>query len=471
MTRTRIAGLLIGIAGFALILALPLGLAPRPARALAVLFLMMVWWFTEAVPIYATALAPLVLYPVLGVLKVAAAALPYVDGFVFLFLGGMVIAAAMEQSNLHRRVALTVMRAIGTSPRRLLLGFMIATAFVSLWISNTATATMMLPIGMALVAELEARAGRRLVHYGFAIMLSIAYASNIGGMGTVIGTAPNAQFCSFAAARMGTEIGFARFLAIGLPTVAVLLPIAWWALWRVARQEGLEGSGGVATIREQLAAMGPIRRDEKIVLLVFVAAATLWILSQPVASSLTKLLGRKIGSKQFEWGVAVAAGLVLVLTRRADFAHLKRISWATLLLIGGGLAMAAGIEQSGLGAWAGAQATGIGTIPPLAQVGASSFLAVFVSAFASNTATVAILMPILADLLGRGAMPSLAAAALGSSCDFMLPAGTPPNAIVFGSGYVTIPRMMRVGAFLDVIAAAVVALWAHFAVRAILGMS
>ncbi len=475
MSRTRIVGFAVGVAGFLLALVLPLGLEPRAARALAVLVLMMAWWFTEALPIYATALAPLALYPPLGVLSLQGAALPYVDGFVFLFLGGMVIAAAMERTGLHRRIALRVMRAVGTDPKRLLLGFMIATAFVSLWISNTATATMMFPIGMAVIAELEARTGRRLVHYGCAVMLSIAYAANIGGMGTLIGTAPNAQFASIAQARLGVTVGFAPFLWIGLPAVGMLLPLGWLALWRVGRREGLEASSGAAAVDAQLSAMGRMSRGEKTVLAVFVCAAILWILSQPIAGAIGKpasrLLGLKFGSKEFEWSVAVAAGIVLLSTRLADGPHLRKISWETLLLIGGGLAMAAGIEQGGLGAWAGGQLRGLGSLPPPAQVGLASFAAVFISAFASNTATVAILLPLLAGVLGRDALPALAAASLGASCDFMLPAGTPPNAIVFGSGYVTVPRMMRVGAVLDLVSAVVVALWAIVAVRMLFGPS
>lgn len=458
----KAAGLAVGFAGFLLVaLLLPPALGDRPAFALAVLVLMMAWWFTEAIPIYATALVPVIAYPVLGVISLEKAAVEYADGFIFLFMGGMVIAAAMQQSGLHRRIALHIMRAIGTDPKRLLLGFMVATAFISLWISNTATATMMLPIGMAVISQLEADSKKRLVHYGCAIMLAIAYAANIGGIGTVIGTAPNAQFAGFVAKNLGVRMGFLQFLAIGFPFVVLFLPIAWLALWQVGKKEELRTSSTV--VQDQLRAMGRMTRAEKWVLAVFVVTATLWVLSQPI----TKVW--KIPSKRFEWGVAVAAAVVLVVSRLAGAKHLRQVPWETLILLGGSFSMAAGIEGSGLSAWVGANVHWIREMSPLEQVAIASFVAVFISAFASNTASIALLLPLLFGLLRADAVPALAAATIATSCDFMLPAGTPPNAIVFGSGYVTIPRMMKTGFVLDLAAAALAALWAHFAVRLMFG--
>lgn len=463
-------GFAVGVIGFVLVaLLLPSKLGHRPAYALAVLVLMMAWWFTEAIPIYATALVPLLAYPLFRVEKWHQAALPYADGFIFLFLGGMVIAAAMQQCGLHRRIALHIMRAIGTDPKRLLLGFMVATAFISLWISNTATATMMLPIGMAVIAQLEADAKKRIAHYGCAIMLAIAYACNIGGIGTVIGTAPNAQFAGFVAKNFKVEMGFLQFFLIGFPFVVLFLPVAWLAVWQVGKKDELTTSSAV--IHEQLRAMGPMSRTEKIVLAIFATTALLWVLSQPITRVLKPGIPKewKFGSKEFEWIVAMLAALALVASRKANWAHLKKVPWETLLLLGGSFSLAFGIEDSGLSRWAGEQVGWISTMRPLEQVLLASFVAVFVSAFASNTATIGLLLPLIAGLLGRDAFPALAAATIATSCDFMLPAGTPPNAIVFGSGYVSIPRMMKTGFVLDLAAALVAALWAHVAVRQMFG--
>jgi sodium-dependent dicarboxylate transporter 2/3/5 len=470
MTRTRTVGLFAGLVVFAVLVLIPVPLPDRQTRALAVLALMMAWWFTEAVPIYATAMLPLVLYPALHVLSPKKAALPYVDGFVFLFAGGMVIAAAMQKTNLHRRIALHIMRAIGTDPRRLLLGIMVATAFLSLWISNTATATMMLPIGLAVIAQIEAAEGRRIPLYGCAVMLAIAYAANIGGIGTVIGTAPNAQFSEFMEKHCATRVGFLQFLGLGLPFVVAFLPVAWLAVWRVGRGEGLAATRGREVIDAELAALGPMKRSEKFVLAVFLATAALWIASQPLTAHVGKpLLGKAFASKQFEWGVAAVAGLVLIAARQADGPHLRKVPWETLLLLGGSFSMAAGVEQSGLSAWAGSQVGGIARLPVPAQVGLASFAAVFISAFASNTATIGLLLPLLHGILGPSAKPSLAAATISTSCDFMLPAGTPPNAIVFGSGYVRIPTMMKTGVLLDLAAAALAAAWAWLVARFLFG--
>jgi sodium-dependent dicarboxylate transporter 2/3/5 len=255
----------------------------RPAFAAAGAALMGIWWLTEALPIYVTACVPLVLFPLTGVFggglwgNVRQSVTPYIDPYIFLFAGGMGIAAAMQQWNLHRRIALGIMDRIGSDPRRLLAGTLVATAFISMWISNTATAAMMMPIGLAVVLQVEDQRGAgRLRHYGMAIMLAIAYGANVGGIGTKIGTAPNAQFSGFME-RLGIEITFLQFLAVGLPFVLVFLPVVWWMLWRIGRREGLAGEIGEEVIAGELAKLGPVRRPERIVLGVFLVTAGLWI--------------------------------------------------------------------------------------------------------------------------------------------------------------------------------------------------
>lgn len=483
--RVKPFGLALGLAAFAALFFLPTPLqrfgefGNRPAHAAAVVALMALWWLTEALPIYWTACVPLVAFPLLTVFSgdalanLRAAALPYVDPYIFLFAGGMAIAAAMQQWNLHRRLALGVMDKIGAEPPRLLAGFLAATAFISLWISNTATAAMMLPIGLALMAQLEAQVGRRLPHYGMAIMLAIAYGSNIGGIGTKIGTAPNAQLSGFLD-RLGTPVSFLQFMLIGLPFVLMFLPIAWLTLWRIGRREGLEGDLGGEALEREITKLGAMRRGERVVLAVFLATAALWIVAKPLTAELQARFGKGFGSAHVEGSIAVLAALALLaLTSQGQRVlaprSLLRVPWETLLLLGGGFAMAAGVQGSGLSQWAGGQLAVVRGMPAFQQVLMASLVTVAISAVASNTATIAIMLVVLKDAAAPEALTTvLFAATIACSCDFALPAGTPPNAIVFGSGYVSIPRMARAGVLLDLAAALLAAGWCWLVVERVL---
>lgn len=487
LTPWKIAGLLAGLLAFALIAGLdtPLKHDPeygaRPAFAAAGAALMAIWWLSEAVPIYWTACVPLLAFPLLRVFgpgvgeNLRESALPYVDPYIFLFAGGMGIAAAMQQWDLHRRIALGIMHRIGSDPRRLLAGSLAATAFISLWISNTATAAMMVPIGIAIVAQIEDQlGGRRLVSYGMAIMLAIAYGANVGGIGTKIGTAPNAQFSGFME-RLGIEISFLQFLIVGLPFVVMFLPAVWAMLWRIGRADGLTGEIGEEVIAGELARLGPIRRPERIVLGVFLATAGLWIAGKWITALLKpRITAFELSSAHVEGGTAMLAALVLILWRTRGrqvlgFRALSRVPWETLLLLGGGFAMAAAIQKSGLSAWMGAQLLAVRGLPPFAQVLLSSLAVVGLSAVASNTATIAVMLVVLKDAVAPEILTTtLFAATIACSCDFALPAGTPPNAIVFGSGYVTIPRMARTGVVLDAAAAVLAAVWCWLIVRVVL---
>lgn len=451
----------------------------RPAYAAAGAALMAIWWLTEAVPIYLTACVPLVAFPLLGVFgqdNVRQAVLPYFDPYIFLFAGGMGIAAAMQQWNLHRRIALGVMDRVGTDPLRLLGGFLAATAFISLWISNTATAAMMMPIGIALIVQIEDQlGGRRLAHYGMAIMLAIAYGSNVGGIGTKIGTAPNAQFSGFME-RQGIEVSFLQFLAVGLPFVLLFLPVVWWRLWRIGRKDGLAGEIGAEVVETELAKLGRVRRPERIVLGVFLATAALWIGGKWLTSLLAvRITAFDLTSAHFEGGVAMLAALVLMLWRTEGrqvlgFRALARVPWETLLLLGGGFAMAAAIQKSGLSGFMSAQLSAVQGLPPFQQVLLATLATVALSSVASNTASIAVMLVVLKDAVAPEIMTTvLFAATIACSCDFALPAGTPPNAIVFGSGYVTIPRMARTGVVLDLLAALLAAGWCWVIVRWVMG--
>jgi sodium-dependent dicarboxylate transporter 2/3/5 len=454
------------------------GFGDRPAFAAGVAAMMAIWWFAEAVPIAVTACAPLLLFPLFGVFgrgivgDAARSAEPFMDAYIFLFMGGMTIGAAMDQWHLHRRVALLIMRAIGEDPKRLLLGVLVATASSSLWISNTATAVMMMPIGLALLAQLEAGAGgKRLNHYGTAIMLAVAYASNVGGIGTKIGTGTNSIFCGFVSEKLGREIGFLQYITLGAPFVVIFIPIVWLVLWRTGKKDaptsGLAsgGSGGRtaprALLDHELAAMGAMSRGEKKVAAVFVAAAVLWIVGDPLRKAIAPLFaaawdGWKLQGKHYEAAVAMAAAFTLIGLRAVSFASLRRVPWGTLVLLGGSFAMASGIEGSGLSKWMAGQLSGLAGLPLLAQVGLASLGTVFLSAVASNTATVNVALNVLPP-----SMSVLSATAIAASCDFMLPAGTPPNAIVFGSGYIRLPTMMKVGFVLDVTAVVIVTFYAY----------
>jgi sodium-dependent dicarboxylate transporter 2/3/5 len=454
-------------------------LEPRAARTAAIALAMAVWWLTEAMPIHWTASVPIVAFPAAGVFgrglsgDVAAAVLPYFDPYNFLFAGGMAIAAAIEQQHLHRRIALSVMNGVGTDPRRLLAGTLLATAFVSLWISNTATAALMLPIGLALIAQLEAREGRRLGRYGMALMLAIAWGANLGGIGTKIGTAPNAQLAGFLA-REGTVVSFLAFSAIGLPFVAMALPAAWGLLWRLGRGDR-PATDAREVVRGELAALGRPGGGERAVAAVFLVTAGLWIASRPLTAWIAGFAAG-VSAAEVEGGIAVAAALVLLALpapgggRLLSARSLRRVPWETLLLLGGGFALAAAVQSSGLAAWMAERMAGIATLPPTGQLAVAAIATVALSAVASNTATTAVMLVVLAEAAAPALrVPVLFAATVSASCDFALPAGTPPNAIVFGSGYVRIPVMARYGAVLDLACALLAALWCGWAVPAVLG--
>jgi sodium-dependent dicarboxylate transporter 2/3/5 len=469
---------LIGGGAFFLLLLLvpgPAGLSPEGWRAAAVAVLMAVWWMTEAIPIPATALLPLALFPTLGVLDMPAAAAPYANEIIFLFMGGFIIAMAMERWGLHRRIALGIMSFIGTSPKRLILGFMVATAFLSMWISNTATATMMLPIAMA-VAEVfrpkDLDPETQPYHFGIALMLGIAYAASIGGVATLIGTPPNAVMAAAAEELLDTQIGFVEWMAVGLPVAAFTLPIAWLVLVNFLHQPGEVSGDAASVIHDEQSAQGRMSRGEKSVAIVFFLAAISWVLRSP------KELGAVTipGIETFAPGVrdstiAMVAAVILFLIpvnwRKGEFAMnwtaARKMPWGVLILFGGGLSLARAMDQTGLAAWIGGGVGALGALPQVVLLALVATLFVFLTEVTSNTATATMAMPIMAGVaagLGYPAITLMATAALSASMAFMLPVATPPNAIVFSSEYLTIPRMARAGFWMNIIAIAVITLTA-----------
>jgi solute carrier family 13 (sodium-dependent dicarboxylate transporter), member 2/3/5 len=453
-----------GLASALLLLALPLDLEPAAHRTAAVAALMAVWWIAEALPIHVTALVPLVAFPVLGILPPVQAAAPYANPIVFLFLGGFMLAIAMQRWGLERRLALGIVSAIGTRPDRLVLGFMLATAFLSMWISNTATAAMMVPIGIALCDVLDPRSNGDPFNFGTALMLGIAYAATIGGVGTLIGTPPNAIFAAAAAEQIGRPIGFAEWLIVGLPLVVVLLPAAWLLLVRVFFPPGPVAPGAAAVLASQRAALGRMHRGEKITAAVFAGMAVAWLMREPKVFGAFTLPGiTTVAPGIDDSTIAVAGALLLFIARAAPgrpvlvWEDTRALPWGVLLLFGGGLALARAFEASGLAAVIAGAVGGLGGAAPWLMLLATAALFLALSELASNTAVAAMAMPILAATaigMGLPPVPLMAVGAIATSCAFMLPVGTPPNAIVFGSGRIRIEQMARAGLLLNLIALA-----------------
>lgn len=451
------SGLFIGPAVFGLLLALPPpdGLSPAGMRVAAVAVLMAVWWITEAIPIPATSLLPLLLFPLLGAGAIRDTAAPYANPLIFLFLGGFMMALAMQRWGLDRRIALHVIRRVGTRPSSLIAGFMISAAFLSMWVSNTATAMMMLPIGLSVVelAREDTAVPGADDPFAVALLLAIAYSCSIGGLGTLIGTPPNAFMAAFLSESYGIEIGFAQWMLVGVPIVVIALPLSFWVLTRIAfpvhRQRF---SGGRELISRELEAIGPMSRAEKMVAVVFVLTASAWIF-RPVFGKWVEGLS--------DPGIAIAAAVLLFLLpidlRRGEvllnWEWARRVPWDVLLLFGGGLSLAAAIQRSGLADWAAQALQGLSAWPTLAIVITAALLITTLTEFTSNTAMAAAFLPILAAVavgIGKAPLLLVVPGAMAASCAFLLPVATPPNAIIYGSKKITIPQMLRAGILLEI---------------------
>ena len=470
MRSSQTIGLPLGLIGFALVLLLPApdGLSEEGRRTAAVTFMMAVWWLTEAIPIPATALVPLVLFPVLGVADMHEAAAPYGNDLVFLFMGGFFIALAMQRWGLHRRIALGIVSRVGTSPNKLVLGFMLATAFLSMWISNTATAAMMLPIALA-VAELLEEPGRKGPYpFGICLMLAIAYSATMGGVSTIIGTPPNVVLAGQAEALLGVEVGFLEWMMVGVPISSVFLPLGWFLLTRWLYPPGeLRGDAAEVLEREQRD-MGPVSRGEKIVAVVFAATALAWVLRQPKSIGDLEIPGLQTWAPWIKDSTIAMAGslalfIIPVEPRKGRFAldweTAVKMPWGVLLLFGGGFSLAAAMSESGLATWIGGGVSALGGMPAWIVLAAVAALFVFLTEITSNVATATMAMPVMVGAaagLGIDPLALMATAALSASMAFMLPVATPPNAIVFGSGYLKIPDMVRAGLVLNLIAVCLV---------------
>jgi sodium-dependent dicarboxylate transporter 2/3/5 len=458
-------GFVAGIALCGAVLLLPPapGMTPEAKKAAAVALLMAAWWMSEAVHLAVTALVPLALFPLLAVLDMPGTARNYAEPNVFLFMGGFMIAMAMQKWGLHKRLALHVIAAAGAGPRRLIGGFLLATAFISMWVSNTATAVMMLPIGMAVIAEAGRGGAGGPDRFGLALMLGIAYAASIGGIATLVGTPPNLIFAGQAHVlfpELG-EVGFVRWFLFAFPVAAGLLALAWIYLAGVVARGAPSAASDRDVIRRELGRLGRWSGPEMAVMAVFAATAILWItradlkIGAVTLSGWSTLLGRP---GVHDGTVAMAGALALFVIPAGggrfllDWEWARRLPWEVLLLFGGGFALAEGFQRSGLADWLGGGFTAMQEWPPVLVVFALALFVTFGSEVTSNTAQATMLMPVLATAskaLGLHPYLLMVPATLSASCAFMLPSGTPPNAIVFGSGRVTIPEMAKAGLFLN----------------------
>jgi sodium-dependent dicarboxylate transporter 2/3/5 len=449
----------------------PAGMPDAAWSVTALAALMIVWWVTEALPISATALLPLVALPLLGIVPLRQAAAPYADPLIFLFLGGFLIAAGIERVNLHRRIALVVLGVFGTAPHRLIAGFMCATAFLSMWLSNTATVLLMLPMATSVLDLLDAPretkpAAGRDDRIAKALLLGIAYAASIGGLGTLIGTPPNALLAAFLSERYGIQLGFARWMLFGVPLALVLLALAWLLLTRaVLRVERGEMEGAREIFARERAALGPMRGEERMVATVLLAVAALWLARPAIDAAFP-------GNGLSDAAIAVLGGLVMFVIPLAgrgagpvlagDWA--KRLPWDVLVLFGGGLSLAEAIQASGLAAWIADAMAGFGGMHPFLLVLAVTALVVFLTEVASNTATAALFVPIAAALgVAATGDPMLLSVpvALAASCGFMLPMGTPPNALVYASGRLRMADMAKAGILLNLVGIAAIATYCY----------
>ena len=446
----------------------PDGLSEQGVAAFAVASWVGIWWVTEAVPIAVTAILPVVLFPLSGALDIADTTTAYGHKYVFLYLGGFFLAIAIEKVNLHRRIALTVISLIGTRMRMIVLGFMVATAFLSMWISNTATSVMMLPIGLAIVAQFRDHPDtpeNEHEEFGKMLMLAIAYSASLGGMATLIGTPPNLVLAGIVKELYEVEINFLDWMLFAFPLSVLLLFICWVYLTRyIVKLEAVHFTGGVEEIKRQRKLLGIMSSNEKRVLIVFVLTAFAWMTRSFLFSPIIPAIDDTL--------IALIAGILLFVIPSSEekggvleWDDAKKIPWGILLLFGGGLAIAQGFKDTGLAKWLAEQLTQLDFLPLLVMTLVLVAVINFLTEVNSNLATTAMILPVLAPLAAAmGVHPYIfmVSATLAASCAFMLPVATPPNAVVFGSGYINMSSMMRAGFGLNLISILLITFWVFY---------
>ncbi len=450
---------------------------------IAVLLWMAIWWFLEAVHVAATGLLPLVLFPLFSILEMQPTANAYASSVIFLLLGGFIIGLSMQRWGLDKRVALMILARVGDRPGRLVLGFMLISGVLSAFISNTATTAMLLPIAINVVALLdhEHEEGADTRKFALCVMLGVAYAASLGGITTIIGTAPNAFASAFLDDTLGRAIGFADWSFIALPVTVVMLPLTWLLLTRVIyRLPATPIARSREMLEQELRELPRIERGGWITLSVFALTVVLWMtrpLLQDLEITLASGAVRPLAGLS-DAGIAMLAAVLLFVLpagrRRMtmDWETARRLPWEIVLLFGGGVALARGIKASGVDSILGAQASALAGLPEFVIIASVVALVVFLTEFTSNTATTTALVPIFAALaaaLGLDPVPVTLATAMAASCAFMMPVATPPNAIVFGSGYIRIHEMIRAGFALNLVVIPIIALIVYFWIGRVLG--
>lgn len=475
-TTAQMIGLFLGPLLFVLTLLFfqPEGLSTEARGVLASTIWIATWWITEAIPIPATSLLPLVLFPLTNSLDMKVTASSYGDETIFLFMGGFIIALAMEKWNLHRRIAISIISMVGTNMDRIVLGFMIATGFLSMWISNTATAMMMIPIGLAIINQVadglkndpSIDTSPQRFAFGKALMLGIAYSASLGGIATLIGTPPNTLLAGAINKMYGIELSFAGWMLFGVPFAWIFIFVTWIYLVKIAFPSKLKTMpGGRAVIDKQKKDLGEASFEEKLVFIVFALAAFSWI-------TRTFLLSKFVDGLT-DGMIAVIFALVLFALpsanrkgeRLMDWQTAVKLPWGILLLFGGGLAIASGFVGTGLSEWIGTQLMGLEGVSVIVLIFLVAALVLGLTEITSNTATASMMFPIMASLavaLGVHPYALMIAAGVAASCAFMLPVATPPNAAVFGSGYIKIKDMMKAGFALNVFGVVFITLTIYF---------
>ena len=472
MLNKKYFGLLLGPLVFILILifADPSGLSQAGKAILASTIWIAIWWITEAAPISVTALLPIILFPLTGGLDLKTTTAAFGHKFIFLFIGGFILAIAIEKWNLHKRIALNIIRLVGTNKSNIILGFMIATAFLSMWISNTATSVMMLPVALAIIAQLKDNPQtleNENITFGKALMLAIAYSASIGGMATLIGTPPNLVFAGVIKTNYNIEITFLEWMSFGLPVSIILLTICWAYLTKYAfKFKSKEFSSGKDEINNQIKSLGKISYEEKTVLIVFIFTALLWIIQSFVLKKLIPNIDDTIIA------IISAVTLFILPTRNIKSTILKwedttKLPWGILLLFGGGMALAKGFDSSGLAVWIGNQLASLESFPFILLLFILIASVNFLTEITSNLATTAMILPVLVSLstvINIHPYYLLIGATVAASCAFMLPVATPPNAVVFGSKLLTINDMVKKGFWMNLISIFVLTLLVYFLV-------
>lgn len=453
----------------------PATFGPAIAATAAIAVLMGLWWMFEAIPLAATALVPLVAFPLFEVAGMGDVGSSYGSPTIFLFMGGFFLALTMQRWNLHLRIALVTVLMVGTSPRRLVLGFMVATGLLSMWVSNTATAVMMLPIGisvLALVKTNDSEGEFKMGNFGIALMLGIAYAASIASLSTLIGTPPNTILRGYLQDSHDITLNFGTWMLFATPLAWLFLIIGWWVIVKLFPPEVEELPGGRKVIEDRLKEMGPMSAQEKVTGIIFIAVAVAWI-ARPFLWNETPLTDEVI---------AMILALVLFMTPAKpkdgifllNWGSAKEIPWDVLLLFGGGLALSSMFGKSGLSLWIGEQAAGLSGLPIIVIVAAIAAIVIFLTEMTSNTATAAAFLPIIGGVaIGMGVDVELLVipTALAATCAFMLPVATPPNAIAYGSGYLKIQHMVRTGLFLNLIGIVLITIFTMYVGPAVLGYS